>query len=146
MRAGRRFLPLYLGIAVAMLAIIAVQKAMVRPQPEAIDLHPQGAAVLPARLDENSRMGALLYARACTDCHGSELSGSDHGPPLLGEPYRQMSDEAIVAAIENGVPASRHAFGAMPATPGLSPQDTRSIVAYVRAVQRSNPGWEGAGK
>lgn len=96
---------------------------------EAADL-PTGAAL--------RAQGADVYANACATCHGEELGGTTAGPPLLAELYApgRLSDEAMAAAIVDGVPQQYWTFGPMPGVGGLSEADIAAVVAHVREEQR----------
>jgi mono/diheme cytochrome c family protein len=81
--------------------------------------------------------GAQLYVANCAVCHGSELEGTEAGPPLLSRIYEpgHHPDESFRAAITRGVVPHHWDFGAMPPVPGLDDQEIDAIIAYVRSVQ-----------
>lgn len=84
------------------------------------------------------RLGEQLYAARCVPCHGPQGSGSDRGPPLVHPVYapNHHADVAFYRAIEFGVQAHHWRFGDMPPVEGVSPEDAREIVRYVRWLQR----------
>lgn len=81
--------------------------------------------------------GAALVARSCAACHGPDLAGTAVGPSLLIDLYgpAQLTDQAIVDAIRDGVPPQRFSFGPMPMIAGLDDDEVAAIVAHVRALQ-----------
>lgn len=91
---------------------------------------PTGAALL--------AQGADVYTNACATCHGEELGGTTAGPPLLAELYApgRLSDEAMAAAVVDGVPQQYWTFGPMPGVGGLSEVDVAAVVAFVRDEQQ----------
>jgi mono/diheme cytochrome c family protein len=83
--------------------------------------------------------GKLLYGKYCASCHGTDLKGTDKGPPFLHRVYESShhGDVAFQLAVKNGVRAHHWKFGDMQPVPGLSPDDVAHITAYIRARQRS---------
>lgn len=83
-------------------------------------------------------LGADLYAANCAQCHGTDATGTDQGPPFVHDVYvpSHHADGAFLLAVRNGVQPHHWDFGPMPPRPGLSDQDVADIVAYVRSVQR----------
>lgn len=57
----------------------------------------------------NSSLGRMLYGKHCATCHGSDLKGSDKGPPFPHRVYRPShhADAAFQLAARNGVNAGR---------------------------------------
>lgn len=82
--------------------------------------------------------GRELFADTCAQCHGTDLGGTDQGPPLLHEYYvpSHHSDQAFLVAVQRGVQPHHWGFGPMPPVPALSATDVADIVAYVRRQQR----------
>ncbi|ODN70661.1 c-type cytochrome [Methylobrevis pamukkalensis] len=124
---------IYIGIVVAMIAIGSLDGFLSGTNKPAGD-----ATVAPARLDDAARRGALVYAQRCSDCHGLDLVGSEHGPALLGARFRTLDDAGWTAAMLQGAPA-RGRHPAMAPVDGLDPADAARIVAYARAMQAANP-------
>lgn len=93
-----------------------------------------GGAASPAELVAE---GEALYQETCAACHGSDLNGTDAGPPFLDPIYApdHHSDEAFYAAVESGVQPHHWEFGAMPPQPSVEAEDVAAIVAYVRQQQ-----------
>ena len=70
---------------------------------------------------------AATYARHCATCHGARRYGG-YAPPLIPETLAHKSDEALVDAILEGLPATQ-----MPAFYGqLNPTEARALVALLR--------------
>ncbi len=82
--------------------------------------------------------GSALYTRYCASCHGRGGYGSEQGPPLVHKTYRPAHhhDLAFHLAVKNGVKQHHWHFGHMPPIPGVTPEGTSDIVAYVRKQQR----------
>lgn len=82
--------------------------------------------------------GQPLYLANCSQCHGFDLKGTNTGPSLLSIVYEpgHHSDDSFWFAVSQGVQAHHWDFGPMPPVPGLSQEDVRAIVAFVRAQQR----------
>jgi mono/diheme cytochrome c family protein len=83
--------------------------------------------------------GAVLYAAGCAVCHGSQLEGTDQGPPFLHTIYapNHHSDEAFQRAVAVGVVPHHWQFGPMPPIPNLDRDEVAAIVAFIRAEQQA---------
>ena len=72
--------------------------------------------------------GERAFMSSCANCHGPDgnlIEGIDFGRGI----YRsELSDDAIVAIILNGIPDTP-----MPPTPSMSAEQARRIVTYLRA-------------
>jgi len=86
--------------------------------------------------------GALLYAKNCASCHGTN---GDNPPSISGTPPRNFRTDAFKNPLGGGpyglyVVISR-GFGSMPAFPSLSPADRYAVLTFVREtmVKPSNP-------
>lgn len=84
--------------------------------------------------------GAELYAQSCASCHGSDLRGTDEGPPHLSQVYApdHHPDASFRAAITQGSPAHHWEFGDMPPVDGLSDEAIDLIIAHVREQQATH--------
>jgi len=82
-------------------------------------------------------IGADLYATACASCHGDDLRGTEEGPSHLSEVYEpnHHADAAFLLAVRRGVAPHHWSFGPMPPIEGLTDDDVKAIVAFVRDVQ-----------
>jgi mono/diheme cytochrome c family protein len=110
-------------VAVAVLAALAVTASC------------SGDDSPPAASDGGA--GAELYAQSCASCHGSDLRGTDLGPPHLSQVYApdHHPDEAFRAAITQGSRAHHWEFGDMAPVGGLSDEEIDLVIAYVREQQ-----------
>ena len=101
------------------------------------------AVVLSSCSDERSSNGAAgssgeaLYQASCASCHGSDLRGTDQGPPHLSQVYASdhHPDASFRAAISQGSRAHHWDFGDMPPVEGLDDGEIDRIIAYVREQQ-----------
>ncbi|MBT0960470.1 cytochrome c [Denitromonas sp. IR12] len=86
----------------------------------------------------NPTAGKPLFETHCASCHGTDLKGSDKGPPLIHKIYEPAhhGDVAFQLAARNGTRAHHWQFGDMPPVPGVSADDVAHITAYVRMHQR----------
>ncbi len=84
------------------------------------------------------RDGATLFAQACARCHGSDLRGTDLGPPFLDTIYRpgHHADASFFLAVKSGARSHHWNFGNMPPVAGLSDKQIEAIVAFVREHKR----------
>jgi mono/diheme cytochrome c family protein len=84
------------------------------------------------------RQGQDLYATHCAKCHGIDTRGTDKGPTFLTKIYAPYlhADIAFLLAVERGVRAHHWRFGDMPKIQGVSREDIRTIVEYIRWLQR----------
>ena len=89
-------------------------------------------------LEQQIERGKKVYETDCAACHGTELKGSDKGPPLLHRIYEPShhADAAFQLAAKNGVRAHHWKFGDMAPVPQVTPDDVAHITAYVRSEQR----------
>jgi len=69
------------------------------------------------------RTGAAVYAAACASCHGSDKSGRERAPSLIGIAAR-LSTEQLQEVLERG-----HGF--MPSFANLPEDEKRAVIAYL---------------
>lgn len=105
----------------------------------------QGAAIvevkLPETLSTNAAVGRNVFEAKCAACHGADAAGRNGiGPPLIHPYYRpgHHPDIAFFMAAKNGVQAHHWRFGNMPPVQGLTDGDIKTVVAYIRELQRVN--------
>jgi mono/diheme cytochrome c family protein len=90
-----------------------------------------------ASLIEDVGQGVVIFSARCASCHGKSGRGTDQGPPLIHRIYEpgHHSDYSIVRAVNMGVRSHHWGFGDMPPIPGLSPEDIKHVIAYIRQEQ-----------
>jgi cytochrome c len=99
------------------------------------------AVVLPDGFSDQQHLGARAYDTFCAACHGANGQGQDGvAPALVHKIYEpgHHGDMAFLLAAQNGVRAHHWKFGNMPAVEGVTKADVLNIVAYIRALQRTN--------
>ena len=80
--------------------------------------------------DEDRGIGARIFQRQCTACHGSDGSGGPHAPSLLRPEYNHGdSDLAIYKVLRDGIPGT-----AMPSA-YLSIRERLQVVSQLKYVQ-----------
>jgi mono/diheme cytochrome c family protein len=86
----------------------------------------------------NISQGKAEYQKACVECHGAGLLGSEKGPSLLDSTYKDShhADLSFYYAVKSGVRQHHWRFGDMPKIAGLSPERVSDIIAYVRHKQK----------
>lgn len=82
--------------------------------------------------------GRVLYGQACALCHGTDLQGTDQGPPFIDAIYRSghHADAAFLLAVRQGARSHHWGFGDMPPVDGLTDEQVEAIVQFVREQQR----------
>ncbi len=101
---------------------------------------PEITDVVVPEFSEAAARGEIVFQGTCAACHGTDLSGTENGPPLVYPNYRPAShaDFAIYAAIKNGVVPHHWRFGAMPPQPGIADDEIELLTAYIREMQQAN--------
>ena len=95
----------------------------------------------PESYSQNAQIGQRLFEAKCADCHGPNAVGqAGVAPPLIHIIYEpnHHGDESFQRAVALGVRAHHWKFGNMPAVAGLTRAEVKSIIAYVRELQRHN--------
>ncbi|WP_029062011.1 cytochrome c [Labrenzia sp. DG1229] len=85
--------------------------------------------------------GKSVFRANCAACHGNLADGREGlGPPLVHKIYEpgHHGDAAFFLAAAQGVRSHHWPFGDMPPVTGVSQDDVRKIVAYVRTLQQAN--------
>ncbi|UWR03967.1 cytochrome c [Ruegeria conchae] len=96
---------------------------------------------LPDKLSEFAAVGKVAFDAKCAACHGVNATGLEGlAPPLVHKIYEPShhSDESFFVAVQNGVRAHHWKFGNMPPVDGLTREDVKGIVAYIRELQQEN--------
>ena len=116
--------------------------SMVPPDTSAIKPGgPIAQVALPAALSEQAQMGKLAFEAYCAQCHGENAAGRNGlAPPLVHKIYEpgHHGDGSFLVAAQQGVRAHHWNFGNMPAVEGITSAEVKTIVAYVRELQREN--------
>lgn len=83
-------------------------------------------------------MGESLFNDNCSGCHGRGAVGTDRGPTFLSKIYapNHHGDAAFLLAPQKGVRAHHWQFGNMPKISGLEPEEIKSIIPYIRWLQK----------
>ncbi|WP_411974495.1 c-type cytochrome [Sulfitobacter faviae] len=104
-----------------------------------------GAAMVnvtvPESLSGPAQIGARAFEAKCAACHGGNAAGREGvGPPLIHKIYEPShhGDASFMVAATNGVRQHHWSFGNMSPVEGITPAEVKSIVTYVREVQRAN--------
>lgn len=100
----------------------------------------------PATLSADAFQGKRAYETHCARCHGPMGAGTEQGPPLVHRIYEpgHHADAAFHMAVRAGVRQHHWKFGNMPPQPQVSEAELRTIIRYVREVQRANGIGDGA--
>ncbi len=82
--------------------------------------------------------GETLFNNNCARCHGAQGSGTNQGPPLVHKIYEpnHHADFAFQRAAAQGVRAHHWKFGDMPKIEGVTPDDVKEIIRYIRWLQQ----------
>jgi len=85
-------------------------------------------------------LGKLNYEAKCAQCLGVNAAGTDKGPTFLHRVYHPShhGDGAFYLAPKRDVRAHHWPFGNMPPVDGVADGQIKSIIAYVRALQKAN--------
>ncbi|GAV20620.1 cytochrome c [Mariprofundus micogutta] len=91
----------------------------------------------PVVVQADAGKGLDVFLAKCALCHGKSGKGSNQGPPLVHNIYRpdHHSDYSVERAVKFGVQSHHWGFGNMPPIPGLSQEDIKHLVAYIRKEQ-----------
>lgn len=131
-----------IAIALAVLAVAATGYRLMLPsQTDDTGMGAPLAKVSVPALDSVAMRGEAAFNDNCAACHGQNAAGRNGmGPPLVHIIYEpnHHSDGAFFFAAANGVRSHHWQFGNMPPVEGVSEDEVRDIVAYVRTLQRAN--------
>ncbi|MCF6304884.1 MAG: cytochrome c [Rhodobacteraceae bacterium] len=146
---SKNLILLFGGVVVAGSAVLYMNFQKAPPSPVHTVEDTSGIAVgalltevaLPAELSGNAQLGARIYEAKCAVCHGANAAGQNNvAPPLIDNIYRpgHHGEGAFISAALNGVTAHHWTFGNMPKIEGVTRADVKSIVVYIRELQREN--------
>lgn len=85
--------------------------------------------------------GEAIFNKNCSVCHGKNAAGVDgSGPPLVHVIYEpnHHGDASFYIAVRQGVRAHHWPFGNMLPIQGVSEDDVKKVIVYVRELQRAN--------
>lgn len=96
------------------------------------------AETWPPKVPFHYGLGMDRYQALCASCHGKWGDGSEQGPPLLHPYYKSShhSDASFHRAIMKGAKAHHWKFGDMEPVKDARPEDVKSIILFVRWLQR----------
>ena len=99
-----------------------------------------GEIVEPVAPSTLAQTGRVAFEANCAACHGERGGGTDSGPPFVNDIYNpgHHPDEAFMVAPRLGVRAHHWPFGNMPPVEGVTDDELRAIVQYVRELQEAN--------
>ena len=102
------------------------------------DSHEISPATLTSNVQEENVKGEAAFNQFCSACHGKAAVGTDHGPSFINRIYEpnHHSDASFFLAPRRGVRAHHWNFGDMPKIEGVSDDDLKQIVGYIRWLQR----------
>ena len=109
-----------------------------KPAPESTALVD---VTLPESLSSNAIIGQRGFEAKCAACHGLNAAGnSQAGPPLIHKIYEpgHHGDASFQRAAAVGVLPHHWKFGDMPPIQGVTPAEVKTILAYIRELQRAN--------
>ncbi len=101
---------------------------------------PMRKVVVP-ELTGEAKMGERAFNAKCAVCHGKNAAGQmGVAPPLIHQYYRpgHHGDAAFYNAALNGVRSHHWRFGDMPPVQGITRAEIKTIVTYIRTLQRAN--------
>ena len=74
-----------------------------------------------------AQAGQSVYGAKCSACHGADLGGSDHAPPLKGRRFWNQWDQETVRTLYSRIISTMP-----PSDPGsLAPAETIDVVTYL---------------
>ena len=117
------------GFAIIVAAVAPLQAAPLDPN-----------AVVQPKMTPALNLGKLNYEAKCAKCHGRNTAGTNKGPTFLHRVYHpgHHGDAAFYRAAKSGAPAHHWPFGNMPTVDGVTDEQIKSIILYVRAMQKAN--------
>ena len=102
---------------------------------------PLAEVKIPENLSAQALIGQRAFDAKCASCHGANAAGqAGVAPPLVHDIYRSghHGDAAFLVAARNGVRSHHWRFGNMPPVDGITDAELKSIVRYVRELQKAN--------
>ncbi len=95
---------------------------------------------VPKIFSEEAQIGRKVFLEKCRTCHGKNASGTKQGPPLIHDIYEPQhhADSSFYRAVAKGAKQYHWRYGDMPPILGLSRNDVRKVIRYVREIQKAN--------
>ena len=97
--------------------------------------------IVPTALSAEAQLGQRACQTTCVEWHGSNGSGRNGmGPPLIYKIYEPShhGDKVFQRAVAGGVRAHHWRFGDKPPVKGFTRADVKTVISYLRALQRAN--------
>lgn len=100
----------------------------------------EDAPLILPELSPIAQQGKEVFAAKCSDCHGPNADGTSEGPPLVHIIYEpnHHADISFLLAVRQGVRQHHWEFGNMDPVAGVSEEQVRTIVCFVRELQYAN--------
>ena len=137
-----RLLLLIGAVVVGGIAIIFMQVGSTDEQAGNSEIGgPLAEVALPTSFSQEAELGKQAFEANCVACHGVNAAGVDgSGPPLVHKIYEPShhGDLSFFMAAQNGVRAHHWPFGNMPPVEGVTEDEVKNIIAYIRELQRAN--------
>jgi len=120
---------------------MALAAVLIAPSSHAANAKPlgQNTIKLPA-MTPALNLGRMNYQAKCATCHGLKGAGTDKGPTFLHRVYHpgHHGDGSFFLASKRGTRAHHWPFGDMPPVEGITDGQVKTIVEFVRALQKAN--------
>ena len=89
---------------------------------------------------EKLQRGVNVYQVNCVSCHGTDLLGTNQGPPLLWDLYvsNHHPDKRMALSISDGVSQHHWRYGDMPAQTHLNETEVDDVVFFIRQNLNAN--------
>jgi mono/diheme cytochrome c family protein len=97
--------------------------------------------LIPESLSADGQQGKTAFLNRCAACHGENAVGQvGVAPPLVHKIYEPShhGDASFMRAAFVGVQQHHWPFGSMPPVEGVTELEIRSIITYIRELQRAN--------
>ena len=96
---------------------------------------------LPKILTASAQNGKRIYDVKCAHCHGENAVGQNKvAPPLIHKIYESNhhGDESFQRAVALVVSSHHWPFGNIPSIEGITRNDVKLIISYIRKIQNIN--------
>ena len=98
----------------------------------------QNVAPPPPGMPFRYGLGHEQFQDHCSICHGGFLEGTEQGPPLIHVYYvpSHHGNQAFLRAIRRGTKQHHWNFGDMKPVAGISENEERAIIGFIRWYQK----------